>query len=153
MLKGHTPGDPNTIPPARSLLWALSMHVTHTACTDTDVAKTRRQQRPLCARVPPCLHAPCPYLRCPFCAQARHLPDCALPMPRAFYLHAFATSLLRGTHLPTPARVQLCSLYLLCTSCPLFSVVVITVCAKILSLYPIPFSLSLLPNPHCLPHY
>jgi len=39
---------------------------------------------------------------CPFCAQARHLPARALPMPRAFCLHAFATSLLRAAHLPTP---------------------------------------------------
>jgi len=38
-----------------------------------------------------------------------------------------------------PARVLLCSLYLLCRSCPLFWMVVIATCAEILSLYPMPF--------------
>jgi len=51
------------------------MHVPHTTCTATDVAKTQRQQRPLCARVLPCLHALCPYLRVLFLRllQATHV--------------------------------------------------------------------------------
>jgi len=77
------------------------MHVPHTACTATDVAESRRQQCPLCARVLPCLRAPCPYLRVPFLCAGPTLAR-ALPMPRAFCLHAFAMSLLRATHLPTP---------------------------------------------------
>ena len=102
--KGHTPGHPNTIPPARSLLWALCMHVPHTACTNTDVAKTRRQQRTLCARVPPCLRAPCPYLRCPFCA-----PNNCLIVPCLCRVRSVCTRLPHhyfGDPLTNPLRVS-----------------------------------------------
>jgi len=117
------------------------MHVPHTTCTATDVAKARHQQRPLCARVLPCLRALCPHLRVLFLRSfcALHLPARALPMPCAFCLHAFASHHFgRPTSQPL-ASVLLCSLYLICTSCPLFTVVVITVGAEILSLYPMPF--------------
>jgi len=77
------------------------VHVPHIACTTIDVTKNPRHQRPLCARELPCLRASCPTCACPLRAQARHLPARALPMPRAFYLRAFATSLLRAIHIQT----------------------------------------------------
>ena len=60
------PGGSKHNPPARSLLLALCMHVPHSACTATDVAKTRCQRHHLCVLVLPCLRAQCPYLRVPF---------------------------------------------------------------------------------------
>jgi hypothetical protein len=115
------------------------MHVPHTACTATDVAKPRRQQRPLCARVITCLRVPCPYLRVPFLRAGPTLACSCLAYAACVLFARIATSLLRATHYQPLARALLCSLYLLCTSCPLFSVVVITICAEILSLYPMPF--------------
>jgi len=70
-------------------------------------------------------------------------PDTCLLVSCLCRMHSVRTRLpchyFRQPTYQPPARVLLCSLYLLCTSCPLFSVVVITVCAEILSLHPMPF--------------
>jgi len=79
-------------------------------------------------------------------------PDTCLLVPCLCRVRSVCTRLprhyfWRSTYQPL-ASVLLCPLYLLCTSYPLFSVVVITVGAEILSLYPMPFlSLSLAQPP------
>ena len=93
----------------------------------------------------------------PACALLVRRPNTCLLVPCLCHMCSVCTRLpchyfRRPTYQP-PARVLLCSLYLLCTSCPLFAVVVIqasTICAEILSLYPMPFlSLSTVQPPVC----
>jgi len=103
------------------------------ACSTHSLYGHRRSQNLMCARVLPCLRATYPYLRVTILRVGLTLACLCL---------AYAASVLfaRVCHvIISGARVLLYSLYLLCTSCPLFLVVVITVCAEIISLYPTPF--------------
>ena len=94
---------------------------TNTTRNTLEVEKDRRRQ--LCVRVCcPCLRLSYPYLHAPFVIA--HAP--ALNVVLACTYHA-----------PTCARPSSLHMHLLCTSCLLFSVVVITVCAEILSPYPL----------------
>jgi len=115
------------------------------ACSTHSLHCHRRSQNP--TSTTPFMCACSSLLACTMPLPARALfarrPDTCLLVPCLCRVRSICTRLPRHyfgrpTYQPL-ARVLLCSLYLLCTSCPLFSVVVITVCAETLSLYPMPF--------------
>ena len=72
--------------------------------------------------------------------------------PSSFRMHLLCTLLLLAPAIPLHARPLSLPMHKLCMPCLLFSVLVITVCAEILSLYPmLLLSLSFVPNLTALP--
>jgi len=130
------------------------MHAPHTACTVTDVAKTGRQQRPLCAHVLPCLRALCPYLRVPFLHAGRTLACSCLAYAACVPFACVCHVITSGDPLTNPLRMSYsahCTCYVRHARC--FQWLLLLYVRKYSHYTPCPFSLSLLPNPHCLPHY
>jgi len=81
------------------------------------------------------------------------LPARALPMPRAFCLHAFAMSLLRLTHLPTPCACPTLLIVLATYFMPaVFGGCYYCMCGNTVTI-PHALSLSLFCPTPCLPHY
>jgi len=142
------PGWSKHNPPARPLLWALCMHVPHTAWTATDVAKTRRQQHHLSALVLPCLRALWPYLRVPFLRAGPTL-ACSCLADAACVLFARVCHVITSVDpLTNPLRVSYsahCTSYVLHARC--FRWLLLLYVRKYCHYTPCPFSLSLLPNP------
>jgi len=74
--------------------------------------------------------------------------------PSSFRMHLLCTLSLLAPAIPLHARPLSLPIHKLCTSCLLFSVLVIGVCAEILSLYPmLLLSLSFMPNLNRPPSY
>ena len=97
----------NTLRLKSSTFFALgTVPVPHTACTTTDVAKNRRQQRPLCARVLPCLRAPCPYLRVPFLRAGLTLACLCLAYAACVLFARVCHVITSGDPLTNPLRVS-----------------------------------------------
>ena len=86
-----------------------------------------------------------------------HALPCALCMflgPSSFRMHLLCTLSLLAPAMPLHARPLSMPMHKLCMPCLLCSVLVIAVCAEILSLYPmLLLSLSLVPNLHRPPPY
>jgi len=146
-----------------------TVHFPHTACSTTDVSENRRFQSPLCARVLPCLRAPCPYLRVPILRPGPTLACLCLAYATCVLFARVCHVIISGDPHTNPLRVSYSAhctwmnkhtmkhkghpqnetptymhvtstqqTHCACISCQLFSVVVITVCAETLSLYPMP---------------
>jgi len=130
------------------------MHVPHTTRIATDIAKPRRQQHPLCARVLPCLRALCPYLRVLFLRAGPTLACSCLAYAACILFARVCHVITSGNPRTNPLRVSYsahCTCYVHHARC--FQWLLLLYVRKYSHYTPCPFSLSLLPNPHCLPHY
>jgi hypothetical protein len=130
------------------------MHVPHTTCIATDVAKTRRQQHPLCARVLPRLRALCHYLCVLFFCAGPTLACWCLAYAACVLFARVCHFITSGDPRTNPLRVSYfahCTCYVRHARC--FQWLLLLYVRKYSHYTPCPFSLSLLPNPHCLPHY
>ena len=67
--------------------------------------------------------------------------------------HAFATSLIGAPHLPTPCACPTLLIVLAICHARCFQRLLLLYVRKYSHYTSCPFFLSLLPNPHCLPHY
>ena len=125
-----------------------TVHVPHTACTTTDVSKNQRQQHPLCARVLPCLRAPCPYLRVPISRPGPTLACLCLAYATCVLFARACHVIISGDPYTNPLRVFYsahCTCYVRHTRC--FQWLLSLYVRKYSHYTPCPFSLSLLPNP------
>jgi len=137
VLKGHTPGDLSTIP----------LHILcseHCAFSTHSLHHHTRRQKPTSTTPFLCACASLLARTMPLPARAlfarRSLSALALPMLRAFCLHAFVTSLLRAIHMPTPCACSTLHIVLAMYVMPaFFSGCYHCTCGEILSLYPMLF--------------